>query len=483
MPMNQSLPRSTPEAEGVESVAITELVDALEDGGFGPHSLMVLRHGQVVAEGCWTPYERSRPHIMFSVSKSFTATAIGIAQDEGRLSVDEPILNFFPSYATPSVRANMEGVKLRHLLSMATGHATDTMVIMRAQPDEDWVKVFFEVPIEYPPGTHFLYNSGASFVLSAVVASRTGQHVVDYLRPRLFEPLGIATPPWETNARGINLGASGLRLLTEDVAKFGQLYLQRGRWDGRQLLSEAWIDEASRSHVANGPATPDWSQGYGFQLWRSRHDSYRADGAYGQFSLILPNQDLVVAITSGSENSREVVPAVWDTLLPAIHDAPLSANPVAAGALADRLAHLEVPVPDYLPSDPPLAAAIAGRRISVGFNRLGVVALEVTADDKTITLQTYDGDDYSETVVAGRDDWLPGSTRRWPYEEMETANVAARGGWIDEWTLQFDWQCVDTPFRRVWELHLDDASHATLTVGLDLGFWEDDTVTLPASIG
>ena len=291
MPNHQPLPRSTPEAQGIDSGAISALVDALEQQGVGPHSLMILRHGTVVAEGWWAPYEAARPHIMFSVSKSFTATAVGIAQDEGRLSVDEPVLAFFPSYATDQVRANVAGLKLRHVLAMATGHAVDTMTVMRALPDEDWVKLFLKVPIAYPPGTHFLYNSGASFVLAAAVTARTGQPVVDYLGPRLFEPLGIQPPAWETNRRGINLGASGLRLRTEDMARFGQLYLQRGRWEGRQLVSEAWVDEATRSHVANFSDAPDWRAGYGFQLWRSQHDSYRADGAYGQFVLVLPHQE------------------------------------------------------------------------------------------------------------------------------------------------------------------------------------------------
>ncbi len=410
MPNHQPLPRSTPEAQGIDSGAISALVDALEQQGVGPHSLMILRHGTVVAEGWWAPYEAARPHIMFSVSKSFTATAVGIAQDEGRLSVDEPVLAFFPSYATDQVRANVAGLKLRHVLAMATGHAVDTMTVMRALPDEDWVKLFLKVPIAYPPGTHFLYNSGASFVLAAAVTARTGQPVVDYLGPRLFEPLGIQPPAWETNRRGINLGASGLRLRTEDMARFGQLYLQRGRWEGRQLVSEAWVDEATRSHVANFSDAPDWRAGYGFQLWRSQHDSYRADGAYGQFVLVLPHQDLVVAITSGSEHSQAVPPAVWEHLLPGVHDTALPANPAATAALSERLASLAVPVPPFRSSDPAadpaVAAEVAGRPVTLPFNRLGVRSLALDFDDKAITLRTVGTDGDEEAVAAGRTGWV-----------------------------------------------------------------------------
>jgi len=483
MPHPQPLPRSTPEAQGIDSGAISALVDALEQRGLGPHSLMILRHGTVVAEGWWAPYEAARPHIMFSVSKSFTATAVGIAQDEGRLSVDEPVLSFFPSYATSQVRANVAGLKLRHVLAMATGHAVDTMTIMRALPDEDWVKLFLEVPVEYPPGTHFLYNSGASFVLAAAVTARTGQPVVDYLGPRLFEPLGIAPPAWETNRRGINLGASGLRLRTEDMARLGQLYLQRGRWEGRQLLSEAWVEEATRSHVANFSDAPDWKAGYGFQLWRSQHDSYRFDGAYGQFVLVLPHQDLVVAITSGTQRNQDVPPAVWEHLLPGVHHTALPADPAASAALAERLAGLAVPVPAFRSPDPAAAAEVAGRQVTLPFNRLGVRSLALDFDDKAITLRTVGPDGDEEAVVAGRTGWVAGSTRRWPHEEMNEAAVAARGGWLDEHTLELDWQCVDTPFRRTWRLRFDRPGHVEVTVGLDLGFWEPDTVVLDGTLG
>lgn len=479
---SQSLPRSTPEDQGIASASIGALVDALQQRGLGPHSLMIARHGVVVAEGWWAPYEAAQPHIMFSVSKSFTATAVGIAQDEGRLSVDEPILSFFPSYATGTVRANVAGLKLRHLLAMATGHAVDTMTIMRALPGEDWVRLFLEVPIEYPPGTHFLYNSGASFVLAAAVTARTGQSVADYLTPRLFEPLGIASPAWEVNPRGINLGASGMRLRTEELAKFGQLYLQRGRWEGRQLLSEAWIDEATRSQVANSSDAPDWRQGYGFQMWRSQHDSYRADGAYGQFALVLPRQDMVVAITSGSEHNQEVPAAVWEHLLPGVHDTALPADP-AAVALTERLAALAMPVPAFRSSDPAVAAEVAGRRVTLPFNRLGIQSLALDFDDKAVTLRTVGSDGTQEAVAAGRTGWVAGSTSRWPYEEMDQAAVAARGGWLDERTLELDWQCVNTPFRRTWRLRFDRPGHVEVTVGLDLGFWEPDTVVLDGVIG
>jgi CubicO group peptidase (beta-lactamase class C family) len=328
MPQASSFDRATPESQGIDPAALAALVRGAEAHAF--HSLMVLRHGKVVAETWWAPYTAEMPHMMFSVSKTVTATAIGLLVDEGRASLDEEMADVFPHLASSEDRANMKGVKVRHLLAMASGHAIDTMEIMRAQPRGDWVKIFFGVPIEYPPNTHFLYNSGASFVLAAMIAARTGQSVRDYLEPRLFAPLGIVDAPWEKNPRGINFGASGLRLRTEDLAKLGQLYLDRGIWAGKRLLSEAWVDEATAKHVSNGSDPEnDWAQGYGFQIWRSRHNSYRFDGRYGQFALVLPEQDMVVAITAGVKNNRAVTDFVWKTLLPGIHPAPLPDDPAA----------------------------------------------------------------------------------------------------------------------------------------------------------
>lgn len=474
-----TLERRPPESAGVGSDALEALVAALDEGDLGVHSMMVVRHGQVVAEARWSPYDADTAHMMFSVSKSLTATAVGIAEAEGRLSVDEPILNFFPTYATAAVSRNVAGLRLRHVLAMATGHAVDTMPMMRALPDDDWVRIFLGVPIEYPPGTHFVYNSGASFVLSAVVASRTGQSVRDYLTPRLFEPLGIAPPPWETNRRGICLGASGLRLRTEDMAKIGLLYLRRGVWGTRRLLTEAWIDKATSVQVDNGPSdAADWGQGYGFQFWRSQHDSYRADGRYGQFILILPAQDLVVAITAGTSLSRDIPAMVWKHLLPGVHDDPLPPDEGAQQRLHDRLAQLATQRPKFLDFDPPSVEMINGRTLSLSFNTLGAEAMTVSFVESQITMSLLDVHGHTESTAVGRQHWLPGRSVHWPYEEMQEVVVASCGGWIDDHTLEIQQRCIETPFTRVWRLTVVGPGMVRVRVGLDLGFWEPLTEEL-----
>lgn len=472
--------RATPESQGVDSAAIAALVRAGSEHAF--HSLMVVRHGKVIAEGWWAPYTPEEPHMMFSVSKSVTATAIGILCAEGRASLDEEMTDVFPNIASDEDKANMKGVQVRHLLAMASGHAVDTMEIMRALPRQDWVKIFFGVPIEYPPNTHFLYNSGASFVLAAMVTARTGQSVRDYLEPRLFAPLGIVDAPWEKNPRGINFGASGLRLTTEDLAKFGQLYLNRGTWNGQRLLSEAWVAEATAMHVSNGsdPAS-DWAQGYGFQIWRSRHNSYRMDGRYGQFALVLPEQDMVVSITAGVKNNRAVTDFVWDTLLPGVQSTARPENAAEQQALKSLLGSRQVDLPAFLNADPAVAAHITDKMIVLPYNLLGAASVRLVFSANAIDLHVTGRDGHTEVLPAGRNQWLPGETLMWPYEEMTRARLMSRAGWTDDHVLEVRQQCIETPFSRNWKFVFADGK-VTVSVGLDNGFWVERTEVLVTQI-
>jgi CubicO group peptidase (beta-lactamase class C family) len=222
---------------------------------------------------------------------------------------------------------------------MSTGHQTEP----KLTPDEPWVKSFLAHPVEHKPGAHFLYNSAGTYMCSAIVQKLTGETVLDYLRPRLFEPLGVEGAEWSTSPQGISAGGWGLFLKTEDIAKFGQLYLQKGKWNGEQRLPASWIEQATSKQVSNGsdPAK-DWDQGYGFQFWRCRHGAYRGDGAFGQFCIVLPEQDAVVAITADTKDMQAELNIVWDKLLPAFHDAALPGNPDEEAKLKQTLANLAV---------------------------------------------------------------------------------------------------------------------------------------------
>ncbi|WP_261305011.1 serine hydrolase domain-containing protein [Paenibacillus andongensis] len=326
------LPRSTPEAQGISSSSILSFLNAVEERKLQLHGFMFLRHGHVVAEGWWSPYHPSCPHSAYSVTKSFTSTAVGFAIQEGLLSVEDQVLPFFPNLLTKGIKLNMGTLKVKHLLTMSTGHNQDllrfkglfqflkdkTVLSIGNEKNENWVRAFFDFPIEISPGTQFQYNSGASQMLSEIVTRVTGQTLLNYLQPRLFEPLGIQRPIWEFSPQGTNTGGWGLRLKTEDLARFGLLFLQKGVWDGKRLLSQSWVEEATSKQIETTPIQnkPDWGQGYGYQFWRSRHDTYRADGAFGQFIIVLPNKDAVISINSGEKAMQEVLELIWEMLLP-----------------------------------------------------------------------------------------------------------------------------------------------------------------------
>jgi CubicO group peptidase (beta-lactamase class C family) len=313
------LPRSTPEAQGISSQAILDFVSAA-DKIDTLNSFMVLRHGQVIAQAWWKPEAADKPHILHSVSKSFNAAAVGLAIQEGKLRLDDRVLKFFPTAAPPDPSENLKAMTVRDLLTMSCGHDTEPKAVGGAPS----VKLFLAHPVPYRPGTHFQYNTMGSYVLSAIVSKVTGQTTLEYLKPRLFEPLGIENPRWDSSPEGFSLGGYGLWLRTEDMAKFGQLYLQKGKWEGKQLIPQKWIEQSTIKQISNENEShakigPDWQQGYGFQFWRCRHDSFRADGASGQFIVVIPDQDVVVAITADTGNMQGELDAIWNHLLPAFH--------------------------------------------------------------------------------------------------------------------------------------------------------------------
>ena len=187
-------------------------------------------------------------------------------------------------------------MRLSDLLRMNTGQQAEPA----RKSTEPWAKTFLAQPVPFKPGTHFLYNTSATYMLSAIVQKSVGETLFQYLKPRLFEPLGIEHPMWETSPQGITVGGYGLSVRTEDIARFGQLYLQKGTWRGKQLVPAAWIDAATARQTSNGSnPKSDWDQGYGYQFWRCRNGAYRGDGAFGQYCIVLPEQNAVIAITSG----------------------------------------------------------------------------------------------------------------------------------------------------------------------------------------
>ncbi len=463
-----SLPRATPEAQGVSSAALLDFVNALDEQIEGMHSLMIVRHGQVIAEGWWAPYGPGNNHVLYSLSKSFTSTAVGFAVAEGKVSIDDEVLKFFPEDAPAEPSANLKAMRVRDILTMSTGHQDEPPT----SPDAMSAKSFLAQPVPHLPGTHFKYNTAATFMQSAIVQKATGQTVLDYLRPRLFEPLGIEQPVWDANFQGISLGGYGLRVRTEDIAKFGQLYLQQGKWNGKQLLPAKWVELATSKQVSNGSnPKSDWNQGYGFQFWRCRNDGFRGDGAFGQYCLVLPEQDVVIAITSGVKDMQAVLNIVWDQFLPACEAKKLKANRAGVEQLKGKLAKLEL-APAKGAESSPVAAKVLNRKFAFSENeqKLESIALNSTDGGKNVTLVIRQ-DGQVMNLPAGFQSWTKG---RAPLPAGRLASfpdepVAGTFAWPAQDTIAVKVCGYETPFNVTYKLKFD-GDQVTLDAEANVAF-------------
>ena len=424
----------SPEREGVNSSRLADFVDRFFSLEW-THGLVVLRHGRVVAE-CYrdlcSPADR---HQLFSLSKSFASTAVGIALGEGLIpSLDAPLVSFFPEFLSPKVTERMRRVTLRHLLTMGMGrascgfwgdryaalheavereHGSDMRAVAARfasgreyfADDRPFVQNLLEDELADEPGSRFTYNTAATFLAGAVVAKVSGERLSEYLRPRLFRPLGIPDEAtWDRTPDGFDFAGVGLNLAVREIAAAGQLWLRGGVLpDGRRLVPASYLAEATAKQIDNaGPGrSPDWCQGYGYQFWRCRHGAFRGDGASGQICVMLPEQDAVVAATGGLANMQRELDAVWETLLPAFSGAPLPENPAGVARLreAERSQRFDLG-PDGAPS------ATAGafdrvRRFACAPNALGLAAVSFAQDGAGATFEFEFGDGATDVLRAG----------------------------------------------------------------------------------
>ncbi len=416
VPSTQSLPRSAPEAEGVSSQGILDFLDAVDRSKHEFHSFMFLRHGKVIAEGWWNPYSPDLRHTMYSLSKSFTSTAIGFAVKEKRLTVNDKVISFFPKDLPRTISPFLAEMKIKDLLSMSAGQTPDPTFAVVAN-DSNWVKAFLALPVVNKPGTKFLYNSLATYMLSAIVQKVTGEKMIAYLTPRLFNPLGIQGVDWEVDPRNINTGGWGLRIKTEDMARFGQLYLQKGKWNGKQLLPAGWIEEATTIKIEQAPelaqlakATNDWQQGYGYQFWRCRNNAFRGDGAFGQFIIVMPEQDAVVVITSESQDMQGELNLVWKYLSPALQKNRLPKNEALAENLRHRLTSLALPLPKK-GADSPIVSAISDKVFALepNLSHLETTLFHFTKDMCQVKMK-INNTEYDLNFGAGK--WVSGYTTK-----------------------------------------------------------------------
>ncbi|MDO5310102.1 MAG: serine hydrolase [Planctomycetia bacterium] len=335
------LPRATPESVGVSSEKLTTALQTLDEQTNRIDSIMVLRDGKVILEAWRAPHDPTTPHALYSLSKSFASTAIGFAVQEGKMTLDQKIVDIFPEEVPENPSDNMKNATIRDLLTMSCGHSKEPVrpnnlsaFYDRPGPNQDgnptWLHNFMTEPFEHEPGKYFLYNTVGTYVATVALEKSVGQSASDYLKPRLFDPLAITEYVWEKSPEGITKGGTGLFLTTESIAKFGQFYLQKGVWNGKELLNSAWIEEATSKQIdTRRDAKSNWGQGYGYQFWRCHYNAYRGDGAYGQFCVVAPDYNAVIVITSDSDQTHLILDKALDLILPSMEKEPLPENPEA----------------------------------------------------------------------------------------------------------------------------------------------------------
>lgn len=369
--------RSTPEAEGIPSTAILDFIEAIEEKGIELHSLMILRHGKIITEGWWKPYSYYERQIMYSVSKIFISTATGFAINENRFSLEDKVISFFPDYETCyNNNPYIQALTVKNLLTMTAGEEPYTDFRLRSN---DWIADFlsFSQPIEVT--SKFTYNSYASYMLSTIIQRTTGQTLIEYLQPRLFNPLGIWRIKSEYSPAGIICGGWGMSLSTVDMAKIGQLYLQKGNWKGEQLLPESWIEEATQRHIHT-----DGEQSYGYHIWQSGHNSYKVDGAFGQLMLVMPDQDIVIVITADGPNVQQ---EIYKYILPSISNKKLAKDKKAHKALTQKLDSLQIP-PLSGNAFHPIKNDFSGIYTIENNNDIKEIAIDLTQDVCTLHIRT-----------------------------------------------------------------------------------------------
>jgi CubicO group peptidase (beta-lactamase class C family) len=349
MPQPALLPRSAPTASGVSSPAISALLDRLEEKSIECHSLMVVRYGKVIAEGWWAPYSADRPHLLYSLTKSFTSIAVGLAIADGLLSLDDRVADVLPDHVPAGISEQGRRISVHHLLSMTAGHRTDSLAEAWQLEPGDLVKGFLRLPFATTEGTRHAYDNSAAFILARMVERVVGCGLAEFLDERLFTPMGIDHAEWDRVGSGAAFGFHGLHLRTEAVAAFGELLLRGGIWGGGQPVPREWVELATRRHIdsrhyaedAEEADRADFLCGYGYQFWISRH-GFHGNGAFGQHCVVVPSHDLVVVLTSAQQEVRQaqdVLDAIWECLLPGIgHPASARDDEI----LTDRLRGLSL---------------------------------------------------------------------------------------------------------------------------------------------
>lgn len=425
-----ALPTASPASVGVDPDAVAAFVAALGEAGLEVHGFILARHDRVCAQGWWAPYGPDAPHLIYSLSKTFAATAWALAEADGLVERDRPLIEYWPEHAH---RAGPRAARwtARELLRMASGHTQDTLFnggpgdgAMAGFGGVDAVAWCFAQEPDAEPGSVFAYNQLCTYLLGATLQKLAGEPLTSFLRPRLFEPLGIDRAAWQADNHHRQLGFTGLHVRLDAALRLGLLYLRRGEWGGRRLLDPAWVDEAtSPLSVTQGiEANPDWACGYGYQIWMARH-GYRGDGACGQFMIVLPEADAVLVINSGLGDMQAVLDLAWTLLLPGL------AGPSAAEASGAPLTFTDLALAPVGGPGPDGSFVVANDVYDNGGQPMPVPLREVTvrSDADGWRLSVVEDAETRFEVTAGDGSWVADTVAGF---EGPVA-LASSAGWRD----------------------------------------------------
>ena len=409
---DDGLQRSTPEAQGVSSQAIADFFRALDEGGYQVHGMMILRHDKVIAEHWWYPYAPEYKHASYSNTKTWTATAMGFAVQEGLVKVTDLVKDFFPDLMPENPAPELSRLTVKHLLSMTAGHRST----FYDGSGDDQVRAFLAMDYAHEPGTSFAYNITCSHMLSQIITRVTGETIYEYLKPRLFEPLGLSKDIfWEMDLSGRNMGNGGMHARTSDYAKFGTFLKNKGKWNGVQLLDPQWIVDMTTIHIYQNTdrdsainANDDGSQGYGYQTWMGRHGSYRAIGASNQLVMVVPDKDVVLAVHAsiGDENGFN---SLFYKLCDTMSDKKL--KPVKDFDLQKEIEHYALKVP-FEPGDLKAAKKSGTLRYNMHQNAYGIKIVDFRFDKEGNCYLTFEGDAFTTNLPFGLESWKMGMTDR-----------------------------------------------------------------------
>ena len=487
----QGLERISPWKAGVNPRDVLDFLTRIEERRIHLHSFMMLKGDKVFAEGSYAPCQEKDLHMLFSMSKSFTSTAVGFAVQEGRLSLEDRVVDFFREELQgkeEAVQPHMRTMTVRHLLTMNTGQ-TDAEDALFQDSQADWCLRFLTSPVEKEPGSWFLYNTRASYMLSAILDKVTGESLMDYLKPRLFQPLDFTKGIWwERSPQGICAGGFGLNISVEDLAKFGVFIKNKGNYKGKQLLSPEWFEEATRSWSdTSNTWTGENAYGYGYQFWMCHiPGTYRGDGAFGQYCVILPREDMLFITTAGELDMQKILDSFWETvykgqiasmtetgeILPSGKRQEGEAKESSLQELEKRLSHLVLPT--YYEEKGMggmrlrLPEGVSGKRYLLEENTLHIRALRLIQDETETDeclLELQNGACTSLLTLSPKD-WIPGTLaldstctelEKSVFRAGLFSNCHVKGCTKDN-VLYLDMLFQETSFQDTWEISFSGSS-------------------------